>query len=30
MNDNEIYLDAYKKLENICYDGTDLKEIKER
>ena len=27
---NEFYFDAYKKIENISYDGTDLKEVKER
>jgi len=26
---NEFYFDAYKKLENICYDGTKLKKIEE-
>ena len=24
---NEFYFDAYKKLENICYDGTKLEKI---
>ena len=27
---NEFYFDAYKKLKNICYDGTHLKEVKEK